>query len=47
MIRHLRLSGREFEQAPRVGEGKGGLACCSPWGRKEPDMTERLSGTDK
>ena len=20
-----------------------GLACCSPWGRKESDMTERLS----
>ena len=21
---------------------KGGLACCSPWGCKESDMTERL-----
>ena len=23
-----------FEQAPGVGDGQGGLACCSPWGRK-------------
>ena len=25
------------------GEGQGGLVCCSPWGRKESDMTERLN----
>ena len=35
-----RLYGREFEQAPGVGDGQGGLACCSPWGRKESDTTE-------
>ena len=29
----------EFEQAPGAGDGQGGLACCSPWGRKESDMT--------
>ena len=29
----------------RVGDGQGGLACCSPWGRKESDMTERLIWT--
>ena len=23
-------------------EGQGGLACCNPWGLKEPDTTERL-----
>ena len=23
-----------------VGDGQGGLACCSPWGRKVLDMTE-------
>ena len=28
------LYGREFEQAPGVGNGQGSLACCSPWGRK-------------
>ena len=26
-----------------VGDGQGSLACCSPWGRKESDMTERLN----
>ena len=26
-----------------VGDGQGGLVCCSPWGRKELDMTERLN----
>ena len=43
---HHWLYGYEFEKAPRVGEGQGGLACCSPWGHKESHMTERLSGTD-
>ena len=38
-----RLDGHEFEQAPGDGEGQGSLACCSPWGRKESDMTERLN----
>ena len=27
----------------RVGDGQGGLACFSPWGHKESDMTERLN----
>ena len=26
-----------------VGDGQGGLVCCSPWGRKELDTTERLN----
>ena len=38
-----RLNGHEFEQVPGVGDGQGGLACCSPWGRKESDTTERLN----
>ena len=29
---HHRLDEHEFEQAPRVGDGQGSLACCSPWG---------------
>ena len=29
---HHQLNGREFEQAPGVGDGQGSLACCSPWG---------------
>ena len=28
------------EQTPGVGDGQGGLMCCSPWGHKESDMTE-------
>ena len=37
---HHRLDGHEFEQAPGVGDGKGSLGCCSPWGGKELDPTE-------
>ena len=33
----------ESEQTPGDKEGQGRLACCSPWGRKESDMTERLN----
>ena len=40
---HHRLNGHEFEQAPGVGDGQGGLACCSSWGHKELDTTERLN----
>ena len=39
---HHRLDGHEFEQALGVDEGQGSLVCCSPWGRKESDMTEGL-----
>ena len=28
-------------------EGRRRLACSSPWGRKELDMTERLSDNDR
>ena len=35
----------EFEQAPRVGDGQGGLGCCSPWGHKESHVTEQLNCT--
>ena len=44
---HHQLNGHEFEQALGDGEGQGGLACCSPWGRKESDMTERLKNNEK
>ena len=37
---HQRLDGRNFAQAPGVGNGQGSLACLSSWGRKELDMTE-------
>ena len=35
-------NGHEFEQALGDGEGQGSLVCCSPWGYKESDATERL-----
>ena len=38
-----RLNGLEFKQILGVGDGQGGLACCSPWGGKESDTTERLN----
>ena len=43
---HHWLDGHEFEQALGVGDEQGGLACCSPWDRKESDMTEWLSWTE-
>ena len=36
----------EFQQALGVGDGQGSLACCSPWGHKELDTTERLNWTE-
>ena len=36
---HHQLNGLEFEQALEVGDGLGGLACCSPWDHKESDAT--------
>ena len=42
---HHQLNGHEYEWTPGVGDGQGGLACCSPWGRKESDTTERLNWT--
>ena len=46
MVRwHHRLDGHKFEQALEFGNGQGILACCSPWGRKESDMTEWLNRT--
>ena len=44
---HHRLEGHEFEQAPGIGDGQGSLGCCSPWGHKESDTTERLNRTDE
>ena len=43
---HHRLDGHESEWTPGVGDGQGGLACCSSWGRKESDTTERLHWTE-
>ena len=42
---HHQLNGHESEQTVGDGEGQGSLACCSPWGHKESDTTERLNWT--
>ena len=43
---HHQLNGHEFKQAPGDGDGQGSLACCSPWGCRESDTTERLNWTE-
>ena len=43
VVWHQWLNGHEFEQTPGDGEGQGSLACCSPWGCQELDMTEWLN----
>ena len=43
---HHQFNRHEFEQALRAGEGQVSLACCSPWGHKELDTTERLSNSN-
>ena len=43
---HHRLNGHEFGWTPGVGDGQGGLMCCSSWGRKESDTTERLDNNN-
>ena len=40
------INGHEFEQALGDGEGQGSLVCCSPWGHKELDSTERLNNNN-
>ena len=40
---HHHLNGHEFEEALGVGDGQGGLECCSPWGCKESNATELLN----
>ena len=44
---HHWLNGCEFEQPLGVDDGEGSLTCCSPWGRKELDMTEWQNWTEK
>ena len=43
---HHRLDGHGFGWTPGDGDGQGGLACFSSWGRKESDTTERLKLTE-
>ena len=43
---HHQLNGHEFEWTLGVGDGQGGLVCCSSWGHKELDTTEQLNWTE-
>ena len=40
---HHRHNEHGFGWTPEVGDGQGGLACCSPWGHKESNMSEQLN----
>ena len=44
--KHYWLNGHGYGWTPGVGDGQGGLACCSPWNCKESDMTEQLKWTE-
>ena len=44
---HHWCNGHELGQTLGDGEGQRGLACCSPWGHKESDMTGRLNNNSK
>ena len=43
---HHQLNGHGFGWTPGVGDGQGGLACCSSWDCKESDTTEWLNWTE-
>ena len=43
---HHRINGHEFEQTSGESEGQGSLECCSPWSRRESDMTQRLTNNN-
>ena len=40
---HHLFDGHEFDKALGVGDRQGSLACCSPWGHKELDITNQLN----
>ena len=40
---HHQFNGPEFGKTPGVGDGQGSLVCCSAWGHKESDTSERLN----
>ena len=43
---HHLYNEHELGQTSGDGEGQGGLACCSPWGHKESDVTGRLNNSN-
>ena len=45
--RHHWCNEHELGQTLLDGKGQGGLACCSPWGHKELDMTGQLNNNKR
>ena len=43
---HHRFNGHDFEQTQGDSEGQGSLACCSPQGHEESDMTYPLNNSN-
>ena len=43
---HHQSNEHELGQTSGDSEGQGGLACCSPWGHKELDMTGPLNNNN-
>ena len=43
---HHQFNRHELGQTPGDGEEQGSLACCSPWGHKELDMTWQLNNNE-
>ena len=43
---HHGFNGHEFEQTQGDSEGQGSLVCCSPYGHRELDTTERLNNNN-
>ena len=43
---HHQFDGHECEQTPGDNEGQRRLACFSPWGLKESEVTERLNNSN-
>jgi len=42
-MRGLDSMDMSLSKLPGVGDEQGSLACCSPWGCNESDMTEQLN----
>ena len=40
---HHQLNGHEFEQTLGIGDGQGGLVCCSIWGHRELDKPKQVN----
>ena len=43
---HHQINRHESEQIPGDGKGQGSLACCSPWGCKDSNMTQQLNNNN-